>query len=258
MIEITARSEHAIRHPAAPPGHVARHILVIEDERDIAELIALHLSDLPARVTLANDGPGGLQLALQRPWDAIVLDIRLPGLNGLDLCREVRAQTSHVPILMLTARIGELDRVLGLELGADDYLTKPFSVLELQARVKALLRRSAVTAARTAEAAEHKPMRLARGRLEVDRVQRRAWLAGSEIVLTPREFDLLWHFVQFPGRVFTRTELLADVWGLGHDGYDHTVNSHINRLRSKLGDERDEAAFIHTVWGVGYRFEVAA
>ena len=243
---------------AGTAGHDTRRILVIEDERDIAELIALHLSDLPANVTLASDGPGGLQLALQRDWDAIVLDIRLPGLNGLDLCREVRAQTSHVPILMLTARGGELDRVLGLELGADDYLTKPFSVLELQARVKALLRRSAVTSARTAEAAAEKPSSVEQGRLKVDRVQRRAWLAGAEIVLTPREFDLLWHFVQHPGRVFTRAELLADVWGHGHDGYDHTVNSHINRLRSKLGDERAEAAFIHTVWGVGYRFEVAA
>ena len=240
---------------AAAPA--PRRILVIEDERDIAELIALHLSDLPARVTLASDGPGGLQLALREPWDAIVLDIRLPGLSGLDLCREVRAQTSHVPILMLTARGGELDRVLGLELGADDYLTKPFSVLELQARVKALLRRSAVTTARQAEAAAQDAQFVEHGALRVDHRQRRAWLAGTELVLTPREFDLLWHFVLNPGRVFTRSELLDDVWGQGHDGYDHTVNSHINRLRSKLGDERAEAAFIHTVWGVGYRFEPA-
>lgn len=240
------------------PRPAARHILVIEDERDIAELIALHLSDLPAKVTLASDGPGGLQLALRKPWDAIVLDIRLPGLNGLDVCREVRAQTSHVPILMLTARSGELDRVLGLELGADDYLTKPFSVLELQARVKALLRRAAVSAARTAEAEVRQPVPVQHGRLKVDRMQRRVWLAGTEVALTPREFDLLWHFAQHPGRVFTRTELLSEVWGEGHDGYDHTVNSHINRLRSKLGDEREQAAFIHTVWGVGYRFEVTA
>jgi DNA-binding response OmpR family regulator len=250
-------SATGVRHVAATTGSAPRNILVIEDERDIAELIALHLSDLPACVTLANDGPGGLQLALRQPWDAIVLDIRLPGLNGLDLCREVRAQVSHVPILMLTARSGELDRVLGLELGADDYLTKPFSVLELQARVKALLRRAGISAARAAEAAAQKPSCIQHGPLSVDRVQRRAWLASAEIVLTPREFDLLWHFVQHPGRVFTRAELLADVWGHGHDGYDHTVNSHINRLRSKLGDEREEAAFIHTVWGVGYRFEAA-
>ena len=141
------------------PSAAARSILVVEDERDIAELIALHLSDLPADITVASDGPRGLQLALQQPWDAIVLDIRLPGLNGLDLCRELRARLSHVPILMLTARSGELDRVLGLELGADDYLTKPFSVLELQARVKALLRRSAVTSALAAKASAQKPSR---------------------------------------------------------------------------------------------------
>jgi DNA-binding response OmpR family regulator len=236
----------------------ARQILVIEDEPDIAELIALHLADLPAEVTLCHDGQRGLELALAKDWDAIVLDLRLPGLSGLDLCREVRAQTSHVPILMLTARSGELDRVLGLELGADDYLGKPFSVLELQARVKALLRRSAVTAARQDGAAASKPTQLEEGQLRIDRVQRRTWLAGTELTLTPREFDLLWHFAQHPGRVFTRSELLAQVWGYGHDGYDHTVNSHINRLRSKLGEERAEAGFIHTVWGVGYRFEVAA
>ncbi len=257
MIESNTTSS-ATQRKAASVSSAARRVLVIEDERDIAELIAMHLSELPADVTLASDGPGGLQLALQRPWDAIVLDIRLPGLNGLDLCRALRERASPVPILMLTARSGELDRVLGLELGADDYLTKPFSVLELQARVKALLRRSAVTAAHAAEAAAHKPSLVAHGPLRVDRMQRRVWLGDAELVLTPREFDLLWHFVQHPGRVFTRTELLTDVWGYGHDGYDHTVNSHINRLRSKLGDDRAEAAFIHTVWGVGYRFEVAA
>ena len=253
----TVAATHASAHSAASQRRM-RRILVIEDELDIAELVALHLSELPAHVTLAHDGPRGLALALAEPWDAIVLDIRLPGLNGLDLCRELRAQLSHVPILMLTARGSELDRVLGLELGADDYLTKPFSVLEMQARVKALLRRSATTAQLSSELSAARASDVSCGELRVERVQRRAWLAGNELVLTPREFDLLWHFVQHPGRVFTRSELLADVWGYGHDGYDHTVNSHINRLRSKLGDERAEAAFIHTVWGVGYRFEVAA
>lgn len=257
MIVATPRPATPVPAPSLPdPRRAERHVLVIEDERDIAELIALHLADLPAAVTLAHDGPSGLQLALGRAWDIIVLDVRLPGLNGLDLCRELRMQLSPVPILMLTARSGELDRVLGLELGADDYLTKPFSVLELQARVKALLRRSAVTAQRQAEAASTHGALVEAGALRIDRAQRRMWLAGAEIMLTPREFDLLWHFVQHPGRVFTRSELLADVWGYGHDGYDHTVNSHINRLRSKLGEGRSDAAFIHTVWGVGYRFEV--
>jgi DNA-binding response OmpR family regulator len=227
-------------------------LLVIEDEQDIAALLQLHLSDLPAEVTLAHDGPSGLALALEGRFDALVLDLRLPGLSGLDLCRELRARARHVPILMLTARAAELDRVLGLELGADDYVTKPFSVLELQARVRALLRRAAQTAAAPADDA---PQRLHCAELRIDRGQRRAWLAEQELVLTPREFDLLWHFMQHPGRAFTRAELLEQVWGYGHDGYDHTVNSHINRLRAKLGDDRSEARFIHTVWGVGYRFE---
>jgi len=239
-----------------PAASTPKKILVVEDEVDIAELVALHLADLPAQVTLAHDGPRGLALALGGGWDAIVLDVRLPGLNGLDLCRELRTQAAQVPVLMLTARDRELDRVLGLELGADDYLTKPFSVLEMRSRVKALLRRSAITAAaRSAEAGPPEAIEI--GALRVDRRQRRAWLRGAEVILTPREFDLLWYFVRHPGRVFTRHELLDGVWGYGHDGYDHTVNTHINRLRNKLGDGSAEAAFIHTVWGVGYRFEGA-
>jgi DNA-binding response OmpR family regulator len=229
-------------------------LLVIEDERDIAELVAMHLAELPAQVTQVHDGAAGLRLATEQHWDAIVLDLRLPGLGGLDVCRELRAAGKRTPILMLTARGSELDRVLGLELGADDYLTKPFSVLELRARIKALLRRSMPAAVPDSAA----PTRIDISGLSIDREQRRVRLDGELLTLTAREFDLLWHFVQHPGRVFTRSELLADVWGYGHDGYDHTVNSHINRLRSKLGDERDQARFIHTVWGVGYRFETAA
>jgi DNA-binding response OmpR family regulator len=231
--------------------HTPPRLLVIEDEADIAALLELHLSDLPAEVTLARDGPSGLALALEGRFDALVLDLRLPGLSGLDLCRDLRARARHVPILMLTARSAELDRVLGLELGADDYVTKPFSVLELQARVRALLRRAAQSDASRPEA----PHSLSCAELRIDRDQRRAWLATQELVLTPREFDLLWHFMRHPGRAFTRAELLEQVWGYGHDGYDHTVNSHINRLRAKLGDDRSEARFIHTIWGVGYRFE---
>jgi DNA-binding response OmpR family regulator len=235
------------------PQHPPR-LLVVEDEHDIAALIELHLSDLPAEVTLARDGLGGLALAQDERFDAIVLDLRLPGLSGLDLCRTLRAAGNRVPILMLTARSAELDRVLGLELGADDYVTKPFSVLELQARVRALLRRAAPHQGTPTP----EPGTLASADLRIDRTQRRAWLAEQELVLTPREFDLLWHFMRHPGRAFTRAELLEQVWGYGHDGYDHTVNSHINRLRAKLGDDRSEARYIHTVWGVGYRFEAVA
>jgi DNA-binding response OmpR family regulator len=241
--------------PAPATDSTEPRLLVVEDERDIAELVAMHLAELPAQVTQVHDGAAGLRLATEQHWDAIVLDLRLPGLGGLDVCRELRAQGKRTPILMLTARGSELDRVLGLELGADDYLTKPFSVLELRARIKALLRRSMPAAAVPDSAA---PTRIDVSGLSIDREQRRVRLDGELLTLTAREFDLLWHFVQHPGRVFTRSELLADVWGYGHDGYDHTVNSHINRLRSKLGDEREQARFIHTVWGVGYRFEIAA
>lgn len=232
--------------PMLPP-----HLLVIEDEQDIAALLRLHLSDLPAQVDVVADGPSGLAAALGQPFDAIVLDLRLPGLSGLDICRELRARGQRVPLLMLTARASELDRVLGLELGADDYVTKPFSVLELKARVRALLRRAAPPAAPAVARS-----RLDCAELSIDRARRLAWLGTLELVLTPREFDLLWHFMGHPGRVFTRAELLEQVWGYGHDGYDHTVNSHINRLRAKLGDDRSESRFIHTVWGVGYRFEL--
>lgn len=229
-------------------------LLVIEDEQDIASLLELHLADLPAEVTVARDGSSGLALATQQSFDALVLDLRLPGLSGLDVCRSLRAQGQSVPILMLTARTAELDRVLGLELGADDYVGKPFSVLELQARVRALLRR----AAHRDSAAPAAPPSLSHADLRIDRTQRRCWLGEQEVALTPREFDLLWHFMGHPGRAFTRAELLEQVWGYGHDGYDHTVNSHINRLRAKLGDDRSEARFIHTVWGVGYRFGVTS
>jgi DNA-binding response OmpR family regulator len=230
-------------------------ILVVEDEADISELLQVHLSELPAQVCIASDGEQGLAMALAEHWDAIVLDLRLPKLGGLDVCREIRARGRYVPIMMLTARMTELDRVLGLELGADDYLTKPFSMLELQARIKALLRRASHFN-RSAEAAQTRSDEaLQLGALHLDYARRRASLAGVDLVLTPREWDLLWFFAQQPGRVFSRSELLDKVWGYGHDGYDHTVNSHINRLRSKLGDGRSGAQYIHTVWGTGYRFE---
>lgn len=229
----------------------ARRFLVIEDERDLAELIKLHLQDLDAHIQLSHHGLEGLDLALQQSWDLLVLDLRLPGLDGLDLCRQVRAKTSAVPILMLTSRATELDRVLGLELGADDYLTKPFSPLELVARVKALLRR----AGRSQTETTSQPTLLIRHGLQLDRVRHQVQVHGKTVELTAREFDLLWHFAAHPGRVFRRSELLDAVWGYGHEGYEHTVNSHINRLRAKI--ERNPAVpdYLLTVWGVGYKFQ---
>lgn len=241
--------------PALPAAQAQRRLLVVEDDPDIADLLRLHLADLPADVTVARDGRQGLGLAMSRgPWDAMVLDLGLPGLDGWQLCRELRAQAGDLPILMLSARAAEADRIGGLEAGADDYVTKPFSVPELAARLRALMRRSQAGRA-AGGAAGQAPATLQAGALRIDRLQRRVWLQQRELALAPREFDLLWHFASQPGRVFNRDELLASVWGSAHDGYDHTVNAHINRLRNKLGDSRRDGGFIRTVWGVGYRFQ---
>ena len=219
----------------------SRQILVIEDERDIAELIALHLIELPSEVTLANDGPGGLQLALRQPWDAIVLDLRLPGLNGLDLCREVRAQTSRVPILMLTARNSELDRVLGLELGADDYLAKPFSPRELLARLRAVLRRTQV---------DPNKEQLTVGTMSFDVAARSVQRAGQTVELTGLEFDLLLALARRAGRVVPRANLLELAGRSDVNVSDRTVDVHVSHIRKKLGD--DDAVMLKTVRGVGY------
>ena len=240
---------------AAPTAAHPPRLLIVEDEADLSALLQLHLSELPAEVSIAADGEQGLSLALTEPWDLIVLDLRLPRLGGLDVCREIRARGVYIPILMLTARVTELDRVLGLELGADDYLTKPFSMVELQARIKALLRRAHHFDREAAASLADDGQVIELGALRLDRSRRRATLAGEELVLTPREWELLCFFVEHPGRAFSRAELLDKVWGYGHDGYDHTVNSHINRLRTKLGDDRNDPRYIHTVWGTGYRFE---
>ncbi len=227
-----------------------QRFLVVEDEPDIADLVALHLSDLNADVTTEQDGAKGLTKAMDEHWDAVLLDLRLPTMDGLDICRQLRAKSSYVPIMMLTSRSTELDRVLGLEIGADDYMVKPFSVAELKARVKALVRRNRQNEMQ--ETAE--PEQLRCGDLQLDRMRRKALLRGKCLELTAREFDLLWFFAKRPGQVFKRSELLDQVWGYGHDGYEHTVNSHINRLRSKIEADPGNPVYIETVWGVGYRF----
>ena len=229
-------------------------ILIVEDDRDIAELIALHLREAGYQLDIVHDGEQGLERALSGAYDLIVLDVVLPKLSGTELCQRLRAGGNFVLILMLTARSGELDRVLGLELGADDYLTKPFSFRELQARVKALLRRKVQT-----EQTPSAPTgTLQTGDLTIDAENREVTLGGRTLVLTLKEFDLLLQFARHPGRVYTRAQLLDLVWGYGYDGLEHTVNSHINRLRTKL--ERDPAnpELIQTIWGVGYRFTPAA
>ena len=228
-----------------------RRVLVIEDERDLAELLKLHLADASCDVTLAGDGNEGMREAFAREWDLVILDLRLPGTDGLSICRALRSERAYVPILMLTSKSSELDRVLGLELGADDYVTKPFSVLELVARVRAIFRRVDSLENGAADAGET----YAVGPLHVDTAAREVLLDGEPVALTAREFDLLLHFVRHPGQVFSRAKLLDSVWGYGHDGYEHTVNSHINRLRAKIEPEPPNPSLIVTVWGVGYRLD---
>ena len=226
-----------------------QQILIIEDEKDIAELIRLHLKDIHIEATLSYDGQTGLELALSKSWDLIILDLRLPRMDGLEVCRHIRESSAYIPILILSAKSTELDRVLGLEIGADDYLTKPFSILELMARVKAHLRRSNQQPRITSLEQE----RIQIGRLDIQIQKRSLSVENSPVELTAKEFDLLVHFASNPGRVYKRVQLLDQIWGYGHDGYEHTVNSHINRLRSKIEPDPADPTYIVTVWGVGYK-----
>jgi DNA-binding response OmpR family regulator len=228
-----------------------RTLLIVEDQHDLAELVALHLSDLAQHIHLCSDGVEALRIAAATPPDLVVLDLGLPGLDGLEVCRRLRASARYVPILMLTARSSDAERVLGLEMGADDYLVKPFNVMELVARAKAIVRRMHGLA----NAGDDAVVR--NGTLAIDPASRHVTLAGAPVALTAREFDLLLHFARHPGRVFTRDQLLDTVWGGAHGGYAHTVNSHINRLRAKIETDAANPCWIQTVWGVGYRFAAA-
>lgn len=231
-----------------------RQVLLIEDSRDIAELLALHLQDLGCRIDWAPDGAAGLQMAGSLAYDLVILDLLLPGIDGLEVCRQLRNGAAYVPILMLTARSGEVDRVVGLELGADDYLTKPFSIRELLARVKALFRRVEALAANSKPAASG-PVRA--GDIALDMERRSVVVAGKPVELTAKEFDLLAEFVRNPGVVYSRSMLLDRVWGYRHLGYEHTVNSHINRLRAKIERDPRRPVYLVTVWGVGYKLAEA-
>ncbi len=228
-----------------------KKILIVEDQDEIAGLLELHLSDLGADITRVSDGHSGMRMACSMEWDLLILDIQLPGPSGLEICRSVRRNQNYVPILLLTCRSSELDRVMGLDLGADDYITKPFSVMELIARIKAMFRR--VSAIQNASPGQQNTLTL--GRLSIDEKLHEVKLAGKTIDLTAREFDLLRYFACQPGRVFRRSELLDNVWGYGHAGYEHTVNSHINRLRAKIEHDSNNPEIIVTVWGVGYKLD---
>ena len=236
-------------------GQMQRKVLIVEDEPDIALLVKNNLSDINCDADVASNGADAQALFAKNDYQLIVLDLMLPDTDGLTLCRHFRAAEGYVPILMLTAKSSELDRVLGLEMGADDYLTKPFSIPELIARIKALFRR--------VEAFSTKPESTKAGeiiscqdmRIDIDR--RQVTLKGKAVDLTAREFELLLFFARHPGRVYNRMQLLDQVWGYNHDGYEHTVNSHINRLRAKIEEDPSSPTYVHTVWGVGYKFNDA-
>jgi DNA-binding response OmpR family regulator len=230
---------------------MSRRILVIEDNKDLAHLLEIHLKDQSYEVELAFDGDKGLAMGEAQDYDLIILDLMLPGLDGLEICRRLRSKPLYTPILMLTAKSSELDRVLGLEMGADDYVTKPFSIRELMARVKAIFRRIDQVKSEQ-EVGGQAIIRV--GDLSIDPEKRQVSLKGKLIDFTAKEFDLLLHFAKHPGRVYKRSQLLGEVWGYGHDGYEHTVNSHINRLRAKIEKNPAQPRYILTVWGVGYRF----
>ena len=244
---------------------MADSILIVEDDQDIAELVKVHMQDLGLQVTHCDNGEEAIIQALNNDFSILILDITLPGCSGLDVCRKVREVKQEQAILMLTARTSEIDRVVGLELGADDYMSKPFSVRELQARVHALLRRvhllqnNQAQTTNTSNDGEQNSI-ICHGELMINRRTHEVVLRETSIDLTSTEFDLLCFMAQHPSQVFSRAQLLDKVWGYQHSGYEHTVNSHINRLRNKLVIGQPEVtnktmpAIIQTVFGVGYKF----
>jgi DNA-binding response OmpR family regulator len=235
-------------------------ILIVEDDQDIAELLKVHMTDLGMQVTHCDNGEDAIKQALENDFSLLILDITLPGCSGLDVCRKVREVKQAQAILMLTSRTSEIDRVVGLELGADDYMTKPFSVRELQARVHALLRRVHLLHESQLKDSNSENSSICHGQLMINQRTHEVILRKQSLDLTSTEFDLLRFMAQHPNQVFSRTQLLDKVWGYQHSGYEHTVNSHINRLRNKLvmGQQKSGdsqlPAIIQTVFGVGYKF----
>lgn len=227
-------------------------ILIIEDDRNIADLVEIHLNDLGYRLDRAENGIDGLRNFEENDYALVILDLMLPRLDGLEVCKRIRAENKYTPILMLTAKSEELDKVLGLELGADDYITKPFSIREFIARVKSIFRRIEADQEQASDKTEKDVIEI--GDLVIYLNKRKVLLENEPVELTAKEFDLLAQFASNPGRAYSRQELLDLVWGYQFDGYDHTVNSHINRLRNKIEKKAADPQYIKTVWGVGYRF----
>ncbi len=226
-------------------------ILIIEDDRDIADLIAIHMDDNGHTSTRVHDGKEGLVKALEGQHDLIILDLKLPGMDGLEICQKLRMEKVDTPIIMLTSKSEEIDKVLGLEIGADDYMTKPFSLRELVARVKTVLRRGRSAEVGTAREEEI----IERENFYLDVSKRVVKSYNRQRELSPKEFDMLVLLARNPGKTYSRSDLLNQVWGVDFEGFEHTVNSHINRLRSKIEKNMNEPEFILTTWGVGYKFK---
>ena len=235
-------------------------ILIVEDDQDIAELLKVNLSDINFDCDICPRGDTAVNKIVNKNYALVILDLALPGKSGLEVCKEVRELKPEQPILMLTAKSSELDQIIGLEVGADDYMTKPFSIPSLQARVRTRIKRSQTYLGKSYVGQEgllSQPTTVQStqiGRLNIDPRQRSVQIDEQKINLTALEFDLLNFFATHPEQVFSRTQLLDQVWGYNHDGYEHTVNSHINRLRTKMQVVKGGDQFIQTVWGVGYRF----
>jgi DNA-binding response OmpR family regulator len=230
---------------------VEKRVLIIEDDIEISNVVAVNLESNGIKTEQVHDGLLGLKRSKSGEFDLIILDIMLPGLDGISICRKLREENFNTPILMLTAKIDEIDLVLSLELGADDYMKKPFSMRELLARVGALIRRSEKTVNKVEEESEEK---LQFGELVVDYTKHQVDIRGKTLNLTMKEFELLDLFARNPGRVFSRSDLLNTIWGYNFEGYEHTVNTHINRLRNKLEIDPSKPKYLLTVWGLGYKF----
>ena len=230
-----------------------KRVLIIEDDKDITDLVEIHLSDLGFVLDKAHDGESGLLKAQTKSYDLVLLDLMLPKLEGLEVCKRIREENKTLPIIMLTSRSEEMDKILGLELGADDYIVKPFSIRELIARVKANLRHVEAIKEEISNR-KNSQSEFQIGDLRIDFEKRKVILGSETIELTVKEFDLLSHFAQHPGRSYSRSELLSAIWGYQFSGYEHTVNSHINRLRNKIEKNPADPQYIKTVWGIGYRF----
>lgn len=230
-----------------------KKVLVVEDDPNIVNLLEIHLKDLGCEVDKALDGKLGLEKGLSNTYDLILLDVMLPYKDGIEICRTLRAKDVRCPILMLTARSEEIDKVLGLEMGADDYITKPFSIREFVARVKAIFRRIDLMD-HDKKATTQKEIQLDFGDLKIDTDLRKVTIKDERVELSPKEFELLTLLASNPGKSYDRSKLLSIVWGYDFDGFEHTVNSHINRLRNKIEPDIQKPSYILTTWGVGYRF----